>query len=221
MVGIRAVVAAALAIAGLGTGCSRTFQAESVQPNPLIHPSETLRQSTTIAIVRGDMDLDVPAPPEATQRVALVRNTHWPLWNTASFLVVSRDRLRFHVQIDHKWEDWANVSTWQVHLEDDQGHRWVPESVEHLRTKLITKMWDREQRSARRNLYGDITALNEDGWRNRQTLGSLSVFRGKGDFVFYQRDLFTPAVKWLKLVVSRRGESFEFRWRFADVYASQ
>ena len=26
---------------------------------------------------------------------------------------------------------------------------------------------------------------------DRQTLGSLSVFRGNADFVFYQRDIFT------------------------------
>jgi hypothetical protein len=216
----RVAVAAAVVLA-TAPGCSRTFHAETIQPNPLAHPNETLRQSQPITIVRGDMELDTPAPPEATQRVALIRNNHWPLYNIASFIVVSRDRLRFHLQIDHKWEEWATVSTWKVHLEDDSGRRWEPESVEHVRTKILTTMWDREQRTAVRNDYGDIVALNEDGWKNRQTLGSLSVFRGKGDFVLYQRDLFTPNVRWLKLVVSRPGEAFEFRWRFADVYASQ
>jgi hypothetical protein len=77
-------------------------------------------------------------------------------------------------------------------------------------------MWDREQRSAVRNQYGDVVRINDDGWRSRQTLGSLSVFRGKADFTFYQRDLFHVNVRSLKLVVKRSGEAFEFMWRFQD-----
>jgi hypothetical protein len=82
-------------------------------------------------------------------------------------------------------------------------------------------MWDREQRTARRNQYGDIVAINDDGWKSRQTLGSLSVYRGRADFVFYQRDLFNQNVRSLKLVVRRPGEAFEFTWRFQDNLAAQ
>jgi hypothetical protein len=82
-------------------------------------------------------------------------------------------------------------------------------------------MWDREQRTAVRNQYGDIVALNDDGWKSRQTLGSLSVFRGNADFVFYQRDMFSRNVRWLKLTIRRSGEAFEFLWRFEDTVASE
>ncbi len=82
-----------------------------------------------------------------------------------------------------------------------------------MRKRLITSMWDREQRSqicdvAGYNAGGDCfnpIGFADDGWRRRQTLGSLSVFRGNGDFVFYQRDLFTRNVQWLKLRVKRSG----------------
>jgi hypothetical protein len=47
------------------------------------------------------------------------------------------------------------------------------------------------------------------------------VYRGKADFVFYQRDLFTQNVRSLKLVVKRPGEAFEFTWRFQDHVASE
>lgn len=196
--------------------CSRTFSAEVVQPNPLVQPTETLRDSEEVTIVTGDMELNVPRPPEKTQRVALLRHNRYALENVASFTLVSRDRLRFHVQLEHKWQEWADVSTWEVYLIDDMGRRYLPESVEHARTKHMVSMWDREQRSVQRNMYGDITAINEDGWRSRQTLGSLSVFRGTGDFVFYQRDLFTPDMRKLKLVVRRPGQAFEFGWNFDD-----
>lgn len=216
MRGLGALLVSLVAMAG----CSRTFSGQAVQPNPLAQPNETLRNSEKITIVRGDMELDAPDPALATQRASVLNNHKYPLFNQASFTIVSRDRLRFHVQIDHKWQEWADLNTWKVTLYDDAGRIWRPESVEHARTKIMTTMWDREQQTARRNRFGDIVALNDDGWKRRQTLGSLSVFRGKADFVFYQRDLFHPNVRRLRLVVSRPGEAFEFIWKFQDTVAS-
>jgi hypothetical protein len=213
----RGLLVAVVALAG----CTRTFKATAVQPNPLANQNETLRTSEKITIVRGDMELEMPDAPEPTQRASIVHNHHYPLLNEASFTMVSRDRLRFHVQIDHKWEEYANLNTWEVYLIDDKGRMWFPESVEHAHTHMITKMWDREQRSAIRNQYGDVVRINDDGWRSRQTLGSLSVFRGNADFTFYQRDLFSVNVRSLKLVVKRSGEAFEFTWRFQDSIASE
>jgi hypothetical protein len=210
-----------LAVVVSGAGCTRTFRANTTQPNPLADPTETLRQSEKITIVTGDMELDQPMEANPTQRASVVRNRRYPLYNAASFTIVSRDRLRFHVQVDHKWEEWANLNTWSVHLEDDTGRRWNPEGVEHARTKIMTTMWDREQQTAVRNRFGDIVALNDDGWKRRQTLGSLSVFRGTADFVFYQRDLFHANVRKLRLVVRRPGEAFEFTWNFRDAIASE
>jgi hypothetical protein len=162
------------------------------------------------------MELDVPEAPGPSKRVALVHNQHYPLHNEASWTMVSRDRLRFHVQLEHKWQEWADLGTWDVYLEDDLGNRYAPESVEHARTKLLVQMWDREVRTARTNMYGDIVAINEDGWKNRQTMGSLAVFRGNADFVFYKRDIFTRDLRWVRLVVKRSGLAFQFKWNFED-----
>jgi hypothetical protein len=221
---VARLVALALAV----TGCTRTFEKEAVQPNPVKHPTETLRVSEKITIVTGMMDLDVPEPAEGVHNASYVRNRHFPLLNQASFTVVSRDRLRFHVQVDHTWDEYADLNTWEVRLSDDQGHEWQPESVEHVRRKLITKMWDREQRSVVCDARGadvngdcyNIVGFQDDGWRNRQTLGNVSVYRGNADFVFYQRDMMSPQVRWLKLVVKRSGQEFEFVWRFQDEVAS-
>jgi hypothetical protein len=229
MMGARLLVSVVGAVAVI-TGCTRTFQKEAVQPNPLVHPTETLRTSEPITIVTGDMELEAPDPASGYENASPIHNHHYPLFNEASFTMVSRDRLRFHVQIDHKWEDWANLKTWDVYLVDDKGRMWKPESIEHARTHLITKMWDREQQTAicdsrGRDANGDcITTIGTDessGWRRRMTLGSLSVFRGNADFVFYQRDLFTKDLRWLKLVVRRPGEAFEFTWRFQDTVAAE
>ncbi len=217
--GIALVLAVGSVLAG--GACTRTFKGTIAQPNPLAEPTETLRQSERITIITGDMELDQPDPANPRQRASVVHNHRYPLYNQASFTIVSRDRLRFHVQIDHKWQEWADLNTWEVELQDDKGRRWVPESVEHARTKIMTTMWDREQQTAIRDRFGSIVALNDDGWRNRQTLGSLSVFRGKADFVFYQRDLFHANVRSLKLRLKRSGEVFQFTWNFQDTVASE
>lgn len=217
---------AALALAG----CTTTFAKEAVQPNPLRHPRETLRDSEPIAIVTGDMDLEEPDPASGYETASPVHNHRYPLINMASFTVVSRDRLRFHVQIDHKWEDYADLRTWHVTLIDDHGRTWQPEEVEHVRHRVITRMWDREQQTAicdsrGRDGVGDcyttVATDETSGWRNRMTLGTLSVYRGTADFVFYQRDLFTPDVRSLTLVVKRSGEAFRFTWRFSDTIATR
>jgi hypothetical protein len=213
---------------GALAGCSRTFRAEAVQPNPMAMPTETLRSSEKVTIVTGDMELEAPDAPEATKQATITHNHRYPLINQASFTIVSRDRLRFHVQVDHKWEDWADLTTWDVRLEDDAGHVWTPEAVEHARTKLMSTMWDREQRtsicsSAGRDPTGAcITTIGveDDGWKHRQTFGTLSVFRGNADFVFYQRDMMHADVRKLRLVVKRPGEAFEFVWKFRDSVAS-
>jgi hypothetical protein len=238
MRGFRVLVIVGLT-AALAAGCTRTFKGTTTQPNPLANPTETLRQSERITIVTGDMELAAPASANEeytsiqggseTQRARVAHPNKYPLINQASFTIVSRDRLRFHVQVDHKWQEWADLNTWKVDLVDDSGRHWVPESVEHARTKMITTMWDREQRTAVCSQTGrDATGncyqtvgYQDDGWRRRQTLGSLSVFRGKADFVFYQRDLFHANVRSLKLTVSRPGETFEFTWNFNDTVASE
>lgn len=209
-----AILAAMVAAAAAG-GCTRTFSSTVVQPNPLEQPLETLRESEESVIVIGDMDLEAPREGNGSGGSVMVRD-RYPLVNVARFTVVSRDRLRFHVQLEHKWQEWTDLSTWKAYLVDDRGRRYDPAEVDPRRGRHIVKMWDYEQRSTVRNDYGDITHVNNDGWKRRQPLGSLSLFRGRGDFVFYHRDIFRADVKSLKLHIERDGTVFEFNWRFAD-----
>jgi hypothetical protein len=214
-----AKMALAFALGALSANCGRTFYGKTNQLNPLAAPLEAPRTSERITIVTGDMELVTPQKPEGAQQVALYRNNRYPLINQASFSVVSRDRLRFHLQIDHKWDEWADVRTWDVELTDDQGHTYGPESVERAATKLIVTMWDTERRTAVKNRYGDIVAIENDGWKQRQTLGSLNVYRGRADVVFHKTDIFSPEIKWLKLTVKRPSLAFEFKWNFAEMTA--
>ena len=221
-----------LVVGALASGCTTTFSGAAVQPNPLAHQTETLRTSEKITIVTSQMGLSVPqeANPGASGSInsSVVHSRRFPFINQASFTVVSRDRMRFHVQVDHSWEDWADLKTWDVDLMDDQGRHYAPEAVEHVRRRLMTKMWDQEKRSAVCNHLGrdgagnciETVGYREDGYIERQTLGNVSVFRGNADFVFYKRDLFTPHVRWMRLTLHRPGQAFEFLWEFEDTVAT-
>jgi hypothetical protein len=208
------VLAGLAALAATG-GCSRTFRSSVTQPNPLIQPLETLRESEVIIIVTGDMELNLPADGGASGG-ALWVDRRYPLTNKAHFTVVSRDRLRFHVQIEHKWQEWADVTTWNATLSDDRGQRFSPDDVDLVSDRHITRMWDYETRSAVTNEFGDIVHVANDGYKRRQPLASLSLFRGRGDFVFHHQDIFHPGLKSLTLHIERSGTAFEFTWRFAD-----
>jgi hypothetical protein len=217
------VMTVMLAAGALGTAaCHKTFSGRATQPNPLVTPLETLRDSERIVIITADMELNLPR--DTTDRLGtgtprnatFLRKGKYPLHNEASFTVVSRDRLRFHVQLEHKWQEWADLRSWDVYLEDDQGHRYFPEQTERAHTRHLVSMWDWEARSVQRNRFGDIVQVNDDGYLRRQPLGSLSVFRGNADFVFYTRNIFTPDVKRLTLVVTRASQGFNFTWSFQD-----
>ncbi|HPH68839.1 MAG TPA: hypothetical protein PLF40_23960 [Kofleriaceae bacterium] len=196
-------------------GCGSSFSAVAKQPNPLSAPTEIDRESAKITIVTGDMELRAPRLPTGNQQVAIYRTNRYPLFNTARFVVVSRDRLRFHVQIDHKWDEWADLRTWDIELVDDAGNHYIPE-IDRARTRLMVTMWDNEIRTAVRNSYGDVVAIENDGYKHRVPMGSLNVFRGTADLVFYRRDIFRPDIKWLKLRISRFGQAFNFTWKFTD-----
>lgn len=210
--GVLGLVLGGLAAAG---GCSRTFQSSITQPNPLVQPLETLRESEEIVIVMGDMELNVPRGGGNSGGSVLV-NDRYPLMNSARFTVVSRDRLRFHVQLEHKWQEWTDVHGWDTWLEDDLGNRYQPDETDQRSDRHIVRMWDFEQRTAVRDRYQDIVYINNDGYKRRQTLGSLSVFRGRGDLVFYRKNIFNPKVKSLTLNMKRQGTIFKFRWSFTD-----
>jgi len=211
----RSALVGAFAVLFVAGGCNRTFKGAATQPNPLERPLETLRTSEEILIITGDKDLTYP-------RVARVPggdlqvDRRYPLHNKARFTVISRDRLRFHVQIEHKWQEWADLRTWKAVLTDDRGRKYRPEDVDLIADKHVVFMWDYERRSARRNRFGDITYVNNDGYKRRNPLGSMSLFRGQADLAFYSRDIFTPDVKSLTLKLKRGTTNFKFTWRFED-----
>lgn len=210
---------ALLAVAPLSlVGCQKTFRGAVAQPNPLSDPKETLRVSEKVTIVTGDMELRMPSQGAraggAGGRAWVDRR--YPLRNIASFTVVSRDRLRVHVQVEHKWKEWADLHSWKAYLVDDQGRRYKPEELNGGYPRHLATMWDYETRSVVRNHFREVVAIRDDAHRRRKPLASLSVFRGSGSFVFYSRDIFTPDVKKLTLVLERASMAFKWTWKFAE-----
>jgi hypothetical protein len=179
----RGVLSIAAALAA-SSGCARSWRSDTVQPPLQLGATLEARTSLPGVIVLGDMD--VP------------RSFNLP--NSAYFVAISRDRLRFHVTLLHKWEEIADPSGWRVWIEDDRGRRYVPEDVDRRGIRTVTAMYER-------------------GWPgavNRYPLYSVTVFRGDGDYVFYRRDLLRKDMRWLMLVMMRPGYEYRYVWSFAD-----
>jgi hypothetical protein len=216
-----------LVVALMGSaGCVTTFSSAAVQPNPLVIKDKTLLPtSAQITIVTGDMELNAQAPAILTESQA--HYYRWPLYNTASWTMVGKDELRFHVQVDHKWEEYADITAWSAVLEDDQGHRYAPEAIEEVRKQIIMSTWDQGQRTT---VCADRTAdgyCNDDAEfdvgsrKERLGFATLQVYRGNADLVFEQPNLMTPSIRWLKLTLKHGTESFQYQWKFDTNVASR
>jgi hypothetical protein len=179
---IRAV--AWTALLATSAGCGRAWRVETTQPPLALGATLDARTSLAGTIELGDMELP-----------GLFR-----LSNSAYFVAVSRDRLRFHVTLLHKWEEIADPSSWRVWIEDDLGHRFAPEDVDLRRLRPVTTVFDP-------GFSGSV---------NTQPLYSMLVYRGEGDYVFHRRDLLRKDMRWLMLVMVRPGYQYRYVWSFAD-----
>ena len=171
-------------LVGAAPGCHKAWQTNTMTPPITFGANLDARTSLPAVILLRDMDL----PP-----------TMW-LPNSVYFVAVSRDRVRFHVTLVHKWEDMTDPTRWRVWLEDDRGVRYEPAGVDRRVIKPVTAMYQRGRR-AEVNLY---------------PLYSITVYRGDGDYVFYRRDLVRSGMRSLTLVMQRPGYEYRYRWTFVD-----
>ncbi|HEY1549783.1 MAG TPA: hypothetical protein VGG28_18270 [Kofleriaceae bacterium] len=196
-------------------GCTHTFTRDAVQPNPVVAANDpTARTSERITITRNDVDLVVPTSqidardPETPSVTAeygpMVTNDkvtsygsyfRWPLQTSASWTMVSRDDLRFHIAIDHKWSDYVDLAEWGAELVDDQGHVYKPTKVENVRARI---------------LYGA-----------KPSEAALTIYRGNGDLVFDAPGLLTANARWIKLVLNHGVDKFEYTWKFQAAVATR
>lgn len=196
-------------------GCSRTFRASITEPNPMAYRAtdSALPRSTGLYIETRDMELP----------------SSFRLRNTAQFVVVSHDRLRFHVTLNHKWKEMTDITGWDVRLEDDRGHSLRPETKEISTNKHKTHMWDMERRSVLPPSESGSPVITEgqtvsedfarvspgianDGYRERVPLASVDTYRGQGDYVFHAKNLFDRNVQRVTLVMKRKGIEYRFTW---------
>lgn len=111
-----AVVAACSAI-----GCRSHWRAEVTQPMPSVRPDAGAQTSLPLTIEARVMP----------QSIELRGVTRWArLPNTAYYVVLSRDRLRFHLTLRHTWEAMADLRTWDAWVEDEHGVRHDLEDID-------------------------------------------------------------------------------------------
>ena len=179
-------------------GCNTTWASNAVQPQLTLGHGDIARTSLTNEILMRDMEL--------SRRVFLA--------NSAYFVVVSKDRLRFHVRLVHKWKSIADPARWRVWLEDEHGNKFYPEAID---SRYITRATRVEIMA--HDYY--TVAFKVGGLEKQNSFPLLStgnrdlpVWRGDGDYTFYKRDIYKATGKKLTLVMSRLGYTFRYSWKF-------
>jgi hypothetical protein len=199
-----------VALAGcLAGGCHRTWRADTVQPPLQLGSTTEARTSFAGEILTRDMDFG--------------RDLY--LANSAYFVVVSRDRLRFHVRFVHKWKQIADPASWRVWLEDDRGRRFEPDPVDRHHVERATRVEIRSQSNIGQPVWRDthyercpcVYKIGGLQQLNSYPLLSLTVWRGDGDYTFYRRDIFRSDLRRLTLVMQRRGYTYRYTWSFGEV----
>jgi hypothetical protein len=160
-------LAIGVAIACGAVACRTHWTAETTQPVIPLQADKTARTSWPLTIVMSDMEM-----------------RHRRLANTAYYVVVSRDRLRFHLILQHKWESMSDVRTWDAWVEDGHG-------VHH-------PLEDVSQRSVQVSV---LIAYNVE----------FPIYVGYADFTVYARDLYESGNQ-LTLVLRRPGYEYRYVW---------
>lgn len=155
----------------LACGCTTRWVAQTSQPRLVLAGDQGARTSVPLTIDLRDMDTG-----------------RFVLRNTAYYVVVSRDRLRFHVTLHHKWDDIADLATWTAYVEDAAGRRHYPEEMSADVRPLLT--WKRN---------------------GRTYVMHRPMYRGTADFTIYDRDLFDAGSR-VTLVLARPGLEYRYRW---------
>lgn len=196
-------------------GCSRPLQATAVQPNPLLFTprAEKRPESARLFIYVGHQDMDV------VSKMIMA--------NSARFVVVSRDRLRFHVTVEHKWEEYADLRNWNVWMEDDKGRKFLPDSRDQSKNKNKSDYFDYQRRDAQLNAFGDVVRVappgmvynpeHRDQIAEPVTMPSIDRYQGAGDYSFSARGIFGPHAQRIIFVMQRDdGTEYRYVWNFRD-----
>jgi hypothetical protein len=160
----------------LVAGCAKQLTTQVVQPPLVFGAGVESRTSMPLTIVVRDME-----------------SGRFPIRNSAYYVAVSRDRLRFHVTLHHKWDEIADLKYWSAYVEDANGKRHYPDDV-----------------SAR---VSQVTTVYIGGQQYRM---NVRMFRGTANLSIYDRNLFAAGNR-LTLVLSRPEIEYRYRWITREV----
>jgi hypothetical protein len=169
-----------IALACGAGACKSHWTAETLQPVLPLYADKSARTSWPLTIIMRDMEM-----------------RHRRLANTAYYVVVSRDRLRFHLTLQHKWESMSDIRTWDAWVEDASGVHHPLEEVSQRSVQVGFDPLPVTRRAA------------QDG------LGPAPVYCGFAEFTIYGRDLYASARR-LTLVLRRPGYEYRYVWRIED-----
>lgn len=193
-VAFLALLAVVAVVAFAGACGVQTREARAIQPNPIgaLHSKDDLATSVPLYIYQKEVRL----------------GPDYQLRNSAQFLVVDRDRLRFRVSLVAREESDADTARATVWLVDATGRRLEPEGRENgTMTRIAVNV----------RPYPYVPAGNRCATPPCfEILASgFEVYQGQSDYVFHA-DGIAQSKDGFTLVVEHQGVDFRYSWRFGD-----
>jgi hypothetical protein len=201
----------------LFAGCATQIrEARGVQPNPMrdLGSSEKLPMSLPLFVfVRDSTTYQDPLQSTSSARALRQESDidysagiprYWQLRSYAQFVVVSRDRLVFHVAIVRRDSRDAVTKGWTMWLEDDTGRRHEPAARENVKLDRLLLPWSR---------YWDEHSNN---YYKKRELPGWDAYQGRADITFMESDLMSSERRRLSFVMERQGYQMRFTWTFDE-----
>jgi hypothetical protein len=134
----------------------------------------------------------------------------YQLRDSARFVLVDRERIRFHVGRAAYDQSDADTKGWTVWLEDDSGRQLLPESREGGKINRISVSW---------KLYpwrpgGDAWCREPPCYLRLEPEQVFQIFEGQADYVFHDKSIIGPDRRELSLVMRRGRDELRYTWRF-------
>lgn len=181
------------------SACTTTFSKKTTQTNPLFYAAnpDMIKESDTLQIIRGDYELE-----------------NYKLANYAKFIVISRDRINFRVEITHKWREYANPCDWKAYVKIDNKKYAL--LCDNRNTRQLTSMWDEQRRRVlARNQFGEAIII-EPYEHTPTTLTSMTVFVGSACLTVYDTDILTTKTKKIELVFEKNKARLVYTWNLEE-----
>jgi hypothetical protein len=212
----------------LGCGCVTTLRGRALDDNPLTkedHVSEGIaietRDAQVIAGSGPTVQIANPQHPARSSYASTGSSYYHPaFYQSAIFEAKSPSHLIFQVELANRWSELTHADSYDISLEDDQGHVFRPADVSGTHDHVIIA----QMTVGRTDVVHMVVTTGSGTHIYRHTESSSdpdsqNIRAARSTLEFEGEPMLTASTRRLKLRLHNRNRSLEFVWDFRPLPA--